>query len=221
MTTAVEQKGNTATGDKASANASASKRTGGYKGGGFGGGKKPHRARKERVKPEYEQKILTIRRVTRVMAGGRRFSFSVTLAIGNKNGVVGVGIGKANDTSLAIQKAYNNAQRNLVQLTLSDNRSIGHEVKAKYSTAKVTLMPNASRGLVAGSAMRNVLELAGVTDVTARILSRSKNQLNIARATILALEPFSKPYVKKVAKKVDPKKETSASLDNKDKKEDK
>jgi len=180
-------------------------RTGGSRPGQSGGrGGRPTR-RPERVKPEFEQKILTIRRVTRVMKGGRRFSFSVTIAIGNRQGVVGVGVGKAGDTSLAIQKAYNNAKRNLVRLRLSENKSIGHDVQAKYSSAIVKLMPNTARGLVAGSGVRAVLELAGVTDITAKILTRSKNQLNVARATIDALAPFSEPYVEKSTKKADAK----------------
>lgn len=176
-------------------------RTGGRPSGPGGRGRRPGGKRPERVKPEYEQKILTIRRVTRVMAGGRRFSFSVTLAIGNKNGLVGVGVGKATDTSLAIQKAYNNARRNLVRLNLNEGKSIDHDVQAKYSTAVVKLMPNTARGLVAGSGVRAVLELAGVTDVTAKILTRSKNQLNLARATVKALDPFAEPYIEKKAKK--------------------
>ena len=201
MTTAVEQKTKTAEQPAANAKQGAGADQKRAPRRPRSGGRRPNRTRRERVKPEYEQKILTIRRVTRVMAGGRRFSFSVTIAIGNKNGIVGVGIGKANDTSLAIQKAYNNAQRNLVKLNLTDSRSIPHEVNAKYSTARVVLMPNTGRGLVAGSAMRNVLELAGVTDTTAKILSRSKNQLNIARATVEALAPFAKPYKKTAQKK--------------------
>ena len=194
-------------------------RTGGRPSGPGGRGRRPGGKRPERVKPEYEQKILTIRRVTRVMAGGRRFSFSVTLAIGNKNGLVGVGVGKATDTSLAIQKAYNNARRNLVRLNLNEGKSIDHDVQAKYSTAVVKLMPNTARGLVAGSGVRAVLELAGVTDVTAKVLTRSKNQLNIARATVKALDPFAEPYIEKKAKKAadkaddSKKKEKSADVE--------
>ncbi len=180
-----------------------SPRQGGARPGSSSRGRRPATKRPERAKPDFEQKILTIRRVTRVMKGGRRFSFSVTIAIGNRQGVVGVGVGKAGDTSLAIQKAYNHAKRNLVRLHLSENKSINHDTQAKYSSAVVKLMPNTARGLVAGSGVRAVLELAGVTDVTAKILTRSKNQLNIARATVDALAPFSEPYVEKKAKKAD------------------
>ncbi len=157
------------------------------------GGKGGPRRFPDKVKPEYDQKILNIRRVTRVMAGGRRFSFSVTLIIGNRKGQVGVGIGKATDTSLAIQKAYNDAKRGLINLKTGEGFTLLHQVEAKSNSARVTLMPNKGRGLVAGSAIRSILEFAGMHDVTARVLSRSKNQLNIARATIKALEPFRTP----------------------------
>ncbi len=209
MTTAVNQNKTAAAGTVASKPGTGNGGPRRQSSAGKPGGRSPRGGgpRRERVKPEYEQKILNIRRVTRVMAGGRRFSFSVTLVIGNKAGLVGVGVGKATDTSLAIQKAYNQAQRNLVKLNLTEARSIPFEVSAKYSTAQVKMMPNTARGLVTGSAMRTVLELGGVTDTTGRILSRSKNQLNIARATVAAMAPFAKPYVKPVAKKTEAKKE--------------
>lgn len=179
-----------------------------------GGSRRP---RAPRVKPEYEQKIISIRRVTRVMAGGRRFSFSVAMVIGNKNGVVGVGLGKASDTSLAIQKAYNNAKKNLVKVQLDEKKSIPFDVHAKYNSAQVMLMPNDARGLVAGSSIRIVLELLGAHDVTGKVHSRSKNQLNNARATVKALAPFSKPFrgtekpVVTVVSKVGDDKATKAS----------
>lgn len=167
------------------------------------GGRKPFKrgARRPRPKPEFDQKIISIRRVTRVMAGGRRFSFSVAMVIGDKKGSVGVGLGKAGDTALAIQKAINDAKKNMVTVQLDDNNSIPHEVSAKYNSARVMIMPNYGRGLVAGSAARSVLEHAGIRDVSSKLMSRTKNQINIARATIKALAPLSKPYVKKVAKK--------------------
>jgi small subunit ribosomal protein S5 len=124
------------------------------------------------------------------MAGGRRFSFSVLMAIGDKKGKVGVGLGKASDTSLAIQKAFNSAKKNMVKLALNSDHSIGHTVSAKFNSAKIELRPNYGRGVVAGSALRTIIELAGMKDITGKVQSRSKNKLNNARATILALEPF-------------------------------
>lgn len=189
-------------------------RTGGYRGnsprkpgestpagarGGFGarrpggrtGGGRPDRG--ERPKPEFDQKMLEIRRVTRVVAGGRRFSFSVTLVAGDRKGRVGVGIGKATDTTLAINKAFNDAKRNMIKVKTTETGSIPHDVTAKYNSGEVFLMPNKSRGVVVGSAMRNVIEFAGITDITGRVLSGSKNKLNIARATIKALTHFAMP----------------------------
>lgn len=153
----------------------------------------PRRARRgtrreERVRSEFEQKIISIRRVTRVMAGGRRFSFSVAIVIGNKKGKVGVGIGKAGDTQLAIEKAVRNARKHLIEIPLNKHQHIPHDVSVKLSSSEVMIMPAPGRGLVAGSSVRTVLELGGVKDVTAKIFSRSKNKLNNARAAIHALK---------------------------------
>ncbi len=143
-------------------------------------------------KPEFEQKILNIRRVTRVMAGGRRFSFSVTMVAGDKNGRVGVGVGKATDTALAIQKALRDAKANMIEVNRTETGSIPFDVSAKYGSSVVNIRPAKGRGLVAGAASRTVLDLAGVADVTAKIMTRSKNSINIARATIEALKKLNK-----------------------------
>lgn len=144
--------------------------------------------REERVRSEFDQKIISIRRVTRVMAGGRRFSFSVAIVIGNKKGKVGVGIGKAGDTQLAIEKAVRSARKHLIEIPLNKHQHIPHDVHTKLSSSEVMIQPAPGRGLVAGSSVRTVLELGGVKDVTAKIFSRSKNKLNNARAAIAALK---------------------------------
>lgn len=154
-----------------------------------GGGRRPQRD--ARPRPEFDQKILDIRRVARVAAGGRRFNFSVAVVIGDRNGSVGVGTGKAGDTSFAIDKAVRSAKKQMIKLHLTKDGSITHEVWTKYASARVMLRPAPGRGLVAGSALRNVLELAGVRGITAKILSPSKNKLNIARAAIIALTEAS------------------------------
>lgn len=143
--------------------------------------------RPERVRQEFDNKIISMRRVTRVVAGGRRFSFSVAIVIGDKKGRVGVGVGKAGDTPIAVEKATRAARKNLIAIKLNSNQSIPHAVEAKYSSARVMIMPSPGRGMVAGSSLRSVLELAGVKDVVSKILSRSKNKINIARAAIKAL----------------------------------
>jgi small subunit ribosomal protein S5 len=147
--------------------------------------------RAPRAKPEFDSKTLTIRRVARVVSGGRRFAFSVALVAGNRRGMVGVGLGKAGDTALAIDKALRHAKKHMIKVNTTKNMSIPHEVYAKYSSARVAIRPVKDRGLVAGSSARTVLELAGVTNVAAKILSPSKNQLNIARATVEALRGLS------------------------------
>jgi len=144
------------------------------------------------VKPEFDQKIVSIRRVTRVMAGGRRFSFSVSMVIGDKKGKVGVGVGKAGDTQLAIEKAVRSAKKYMIQVPLDADMRIPHDVHVKYASSEVMIMPAAGRGLVAGSSVRTVLELAGVKDVSAKIFSRSKNKLNNARAAVEALKQLKK-----------------------------
>ncbi len=151
-----------------------------------------------RPKPEFDQKILDIRRVTRVVAGGRRFSFSVALVAGDRKGGVGFGLGKAGDTALAINKALRNAKKNMIKLKLTKTSSIPHDLSAKYSSSKVVIMPNKGRGLVAGTVIRDVLKLAGVKDVTGKILSKSKNKLNNTKATMQALSEIGSKYSKPV-----------------------
>lgn len=149
-----------------------------------------------RPKPEFDQKILSIRRVTRVVAGGRRFSFSVALAAGDKKGSVGLGLGKAGDTSLAINKALRSAKKNMVRLNLTKGMSLPYEISAKFSSSKVVLMPNKGRGLVAGTVVRDIAKLAGMKDITGKILSGSKNKLNNAKAVMLAFAQISSKYAR-------------------------
>jgi len=151
-----------------------------------------NRSDKDRVKPEFDTKMIDIRRVTRVAAGGRRFTFSVAVVSGDRKGRVGVGLGKSIDTTSAIDKATRDAKKHMFKIALTPSMSITHSVYAKYSSARVEMMPVTGRGLVAGSAVRNVLVLAGVKDVVAKLRSPSKNKLNIARAAVLALQQLSK-----------------------------
>jgi len=113
--------------------------------------------------------------------------------VGDRKGTVGVGTGKAGDTSLAIEKATRNAKKNAVKIFLTKASSIPHEVEAKYASAIARIMPAPGRGIVAGSAVRIVLNLAGITDVGAKIFSGSKNKLNIARAAVEALKQMERP----------------------------
>ena len=170
---------------KTKENTGSEKRGGGRRSSSFG-----------RAKPEFDQKIINIRRVTRVVAGGRRFSFSVALVAGDKKGSVGLGLGKAGDTALAINKAVRNAKKNMVRLNLTKTMSIPHELSAKFSSSKVVLLPNKGRGLVAGSVVRDIVNLSGMKDITGKILSNGKNKLNNAKAVMKALSPISSKYSK-------------------------
>lgn len=152
--------------------------------GGRGG---QRRSNMPRERSEFEQATIEVRRVARVMAGGRRFNFSVSLVLGDKRGRVGVGLGKGADTALAIDKAARDAKKNMITVARTTGNSIAHPVSAKYASSTIELLPSAGRGLVAGSAVRTVLEFAGVTDIVSKIHTRSKNKLTIARATVAAL----------------------------------
>lgn len=142
-----------------------------------------------RERSEFDQKTLDIRRVARVVKGGRRFSFRTTIVIGNRKGKVAVGVGKGSDVAISIDKAVHDARRNLVFVEITSTGSIAHDVRAKYASAQVLLRPAAEgRGLIAGGPVRAVANLAGIQNMTSKILSRSSNKLNNARATIEALK---------------------------------
>lgn len=164
------------------------------------GGKRDNRRgprRDTRPKSEFDQKIVSLRRVTRVVSGGRRFSFSVCVVAGNRKGMVGVGQGKSTDTPLAIEKAFRDAKKNMITVNTTKNMSIPHEVEAKFAGSRVKIMPAPGKGLLAGSSVRAVLELAGLKEVSSKLLSRSKNSINNAYVAIKALEQLSKTKLKK------------------------
>ncbi|HMO79036.1 MAG TPA: 30S ribosomal protein S5 [Candidatus Paceibacterota bacterium] len=159
---------------------------------GFKKNKRTSKRKPTKQRSEFDQKIIDIRRVTRVASGGRRFSFSVAVVVGNKKGKVGVGTGKAGDTSLAIDKAVKDAQKKSILINTTKKMSIAHEVSAKFNSARVCIMPAPGRGLIAGSSLRDILELGGLNDLNCKIFSGSKNKLNIAKATIKALSNLPK-----------------------------
>lgn len=159
---------------------------------GKGGDRRGGPKREPRAKPEFDQKMIDIRRVTRVSAGGRRFSFAVSVVIGDKKGKVGVGTGKGTDTSLAVEKAVRDAKRNLITVPLTKTGSIPHFVSAKYCSARVEMQPAFGKGIVAGSAVRDVIVMAGIKDINAKLRSGTKNKLNNAQAAVKALSLFKK-----------------------------
>jgi small subunit ribosomal protein S5 len=158
--------------------------------------RKPGPRREARVKPEFDQKIVSIRRVTRVVTGGRRFSFSVGVVIGDRKGRVGVGLGKAGDTPVAIDKAVRDAKKNMIKVSMTKHGGIPHEVDAKFSSSRVQIMRAPGKGILAGSSVRTVLEYAGIKEVSAKLHSRSKNKINNAKAAIKALGQLRKPIEK-------------------------
>jgi small subunit ribosomal protein S5 len=159
---------------------------GGQKKGGFGGSKGGFG--RERVSDGFDSKLLDLARVTRVTGGGKRMSFRAVVVAGDKKGKVGIGIDKGKDVSQAIEKATRRAKKNLVSVVIV-NGTIPHEVLAKAGPARIMLKPQKKgRGLVAGGAVRTICDLAGIKNVSSKILSGSKNKLNNARATIEALK---------------------------------
>ncbi len=141
-----------------------------------------------RKKSEFEERLLEVKRVARVIAGGRRFSFRATIVIGNRKGKVGLGVAKGNDVATAIQKAKKEANKNLVLVKLKENRTISRDEEVKFKAAVVKIKSvKKDHGLIAGGSVRVVLELAGIKDASAKVLSRTKNKISNAQATIKAL----------------------------------
>ena len=135
---------------------------------------------------EFEEVVVNIGRVTKVVKGGRRFRFNALMVVGNKKGVVGYGFGKAKEVPDAIKKAVEDAFKNLVQVELKGT-TVAHDVEVKYNASKIILRPaRPGTGVKAGGAARPVLELAGIKDILSKQLG-STNSSNVVRATIKAL----------------------------------
>ncbi len=142
----------------------------------------------EKPKDEFESKLLDLARVVRVSAGGRRFRFRAVMVVGNKKGKVGVGVAKGLDVAQAVEKATRLAKKNLVEVPIIED-TIPHEILSKFGAAKVILKPQRKgRGLVAGGTVRVIASLAGIKNISSKILGRTSNKLNNAQATIEALK---------------------------------
>ena len=141
---------------------------------------------------EFETKLLDLNRVTRVTGGGKHLRFRALIVAGNKNGKVGVGVAKGRDVSQAIEKATKKAKKNLLDVEI-ENETIPFDITIKYQGAKILLKPQKKgRGIVAGGVVRVICNLAGIENITGKLLSKTNNKINIARATLKALEKIKK-----------------------------
>ena len=159
------------------------------------------------MKPEekqFDERVVNIDRVARVVKGGRRFRFRALVVVGDHKGKVGIGVSKGADVTAAISKATDVAKKNLVTIALTDG-TLPHEAEAKVSGAKILVMPaSAGTGLIAGGVVRTVLEVAGVSNALSKSLG-SSNKVNIAYATLEALASI-KPKTEWLTTKTAPKK---------------
>jgi small subunit ribosomal protein S5 len=167
------------------------------------------------VKDEFEQKIVDIARVTRVMAGGKRMRFRACVAIGNKTGKVAIGIAKGADVTLAVAKAVNDAKKKIIDVPIV-NTTIPHEIYHKFGAAKVLLKPaRKGNGVIAGGAVRIVLELAGIHNITSKNLG-TNNKINVAKCTVEALGKLKRvEKAKKVEEPTEEKTENKQPQANK------
>ncbi|MDD2353927.1 MAG: 30S ribosomal protein S5 [Patescibacteria group bacterium] len=176
-------------------------------------GRKGDSRRNNEPRDEFEQRILEIARVTRVMAGGKRMNFRACVAIGDKKGSVGVGLGKGADVTIAINKAVNRAKKTLIKVPIVKD-TIPHEIYNKLGAAKIMLKPaQQGRGVISGGVIRAIVDLAGIKNITSKTLG-TNNKVNNARCTIDALSKLRKvevvkektPEVKPVENKEEKKK---------------
>ncbi|MCB1111368.1 MAG: 30S ribosomal protein S5 [Chlamydiales bacterium] len=152
---------------------------------------------KDKVKSDITEKVLHINRCSKVVKGGRKFSFSALILCGDNNGKVGFGFAKANELTDAIRKGGENARKNMMKVPM-EGTTIPHEIRVEWDGAAVLLRPAPKgAGLLAGSVIRDVLELAGIKDVMAKSLG-SNNRINLAKATFSALQQLdSREAIKK------------------------
>jgi len=168
----------------------------------------PRNKRSPRVREqkEFEEVVLQVARVTRVVKGGRRLRFRAAVVIGNRKGKVGLGVGKSSEVSTAIQKAVSQAKKDIVEVPIV-KETIPHEIRFKYKAAKIMIMPaNAGKGIIAGGAMRQILELAGYRNIIGKRFGTS-NILANAQAVMKAIRLFQIVPGQKLDEAKDEKKE--------------
>ena len=162
--------------------------------------RKDDRGRREE-RSEFDQYILDLARVTRVTKGGKHLSFRACVIIGDRKGRVGYGVAKGKDVQFAVEKSARQAKKNLITVPIVKG-TIPHAVFSKFKAAQVLLKPApVGSGIIAGGAVRVVLELAGVPNVSSKIMSRSKNKISLVKSTFEALSGFKRPVANKVEEK--------------------
>lgn len=143
---------------------------------------------RERIKDEFETKLLDLARTSHTRAGGKRMGFRAVIVIGNKKGKVGLGLAKGKDVALAVEKATRAARKNIIEVPIIED-TIPHEISSKFGAAKILLKPQRKgRGLVAGGTVRVICNLSGIKNISSKVLGRTGNKLNNAMATINALK---------------------------------
>lgn len=167
------------------------------------------RDRRPEEKSEFEQYILDLARVTRVTKGGKHLSFRACVILGDRNGRVGFGVAKGKDVQLGVEKAVHQAKKHIIRVPIV-RETIPHPVLSKYKAAVVMLKPAPKgSGVIAGGAARVVLEMAGIPNISSKILGKTKNKITVVKATFAALENFKKggvsvPVKKDEVKKIEP-----------------
>jgi small subunit ribosomal protein S5 len=160
-------------------------------------GKPRDKFKKKKEKPEFDQQIVDLARVTRVTKGGKQLSFRACVLIGDKNGRVGYGLDKGKDVQIAVEKAVNQAKKNLIFVPIV-NETIPHRVEAKFKAGKVMIKPAPKgAGVIAGSSIRTVLEMAGVPNASSKMLGKTNNKISNLKAVFKALQSFKPSAVAK------------------------
>jgi len=150
--------------------------------------KEKFKGNKKEIKSEFDSKLLSLDRVTRVTGGGKKLRFRACMILGNKRGKIGLGLAKGKDVSQAMEKAEKNAKKNMIEIPFIED-SIPHEIQAKFEASIVLLRPQKKgKGIIAGGPVRVICNLAGIKNISSKILSRSKNKINNAKATMKALQ---------------------------------
>lgn len=154
-------------------------------------GKGRGKMRPKKEKPEFDQHIVDLARVTRVTEGGKHLSFRACVVIGDRNGRVGFGVDKGPDVQIAVEKAVNQAKKNIIRVPIV-HETLPHRVEAKFKAAKIMLKPAPKgSGVIAGSAIRVILEMAGVPNVSSKMLGKTSNKIANVKAVFAALESFN------------------------------